>query len=133
MGKFLNVAVSLEFSKWIRGLLSAGISAGASAASSAVILPSLDSVHFAFFTSKWWMGMAAFFGTSALTSILKFLNAQPLPEEVKTVVTTVETVKKQSPSTVVTSTVQETHVVPVAAPTPPVPVPSPTNPPVSPL
>ncbi len=111
--KILNVAGSLEIGKWVRGLLSAGISGGASAASSAIVLPSLDSDHFGVFTHKWWQGLVAFFGVSAITSILKFLNAQPLPEEMKTVTSTVETTQKKPSGAVVTKTVQEVKTVPV--------------------
>jgi hypothetical protein len=109
--KILDTAATLDIQTWLRGLLSAGISGGASAITGGLIVGNIDSDHFNFSTGKFYALVFTLFVANAVVSIAKFLQSDPLPA-MKQVMTKVETVKK-SPATVVTTTVQETHQEPV--------------------
>ena len=104
-------AQNLDIAGWARGLLGAGVSGGASAIAGGIVLPSLDSDHFSVLKAKFWIAIFALFCASAVVSIAKFLQMQPLPA-MKTIETTKEIVREPQPGVVVTSTIKETHVEP---------------------
>jgi hypothetical protein len=108
----LSTASSLDFDGWIRGILSAGISGGASAVSGAIVLPALDAEDFNVYTAKFYIAIGALFLANALVSITKFLSAQPLPG-VKVVERTTQTITAATIDTPkVVETIKETHVEP---------------------
>jgi len=106
-------ARALDIQGWFRGLMSAGISGGASVIAGAIVLPSLDSHDFNVFTSKYYVALGALFCASALVSISKFLVGQPLPDykEITTTVQTLTPATISEPKTI--TTVQEKHVEPI--------------------
>ena len=103
---------NLDIGGWTRGLIGSAISGGASAIAGGIVLPSLDSDHFSVLKPRFWIAIFALFCASAIVSIAKFLQMEPLPK-MKTVVTTKEIIREPQPGVVVTSTVKETHVEPV--------------------
>ena len=106
----LSTAGNLDFDTWIRGLLSAGISGGASAVSSGFGSVVLDPKDFNPQTGKLYELMVVTFAFSAFISIAKFLQMNPLPT--KTVVTTVQTTEQGFVPPKVVTTVEETHIEP---------------------
>jgi hypothetical protein len=104
----LDAANSLDLDGWIRGLLSAGISGGASAITGGIVVTGVDPQHYNFQAGKFWILVGTLFVVNAVVSMAKFLQAHPIPE-VKTVTTTVEVTEqgKMAPKTV--TTVEETH------------------------
>jgi len=109
----LVTARALDVQGWLRGVLSAGISGGASVIAGAIVLPSLDSKDFNVFTRTYYVALAALFCASALVSISKFLVAQPLPEykEVQRTVQTTTPATTDTPKVV--ETITEKHVEPI--------------------
>jgi hypothetical protein len=107
-------ARALDIQGWFRGLLSAGISGGASVIAGAIVLPSLDSHDFNVFTAKYYVALGALFCASALVSISKFLVGQPLPDykEVTTTVQTVQPAQSAGDPKVITTTMEK-HVEPI--------------------
>lgn len=107
-------ASALDFDGWFKGILSAGISGGASAVAGSIILPALDAKDFNVYTSKFYIAIGALFIASGLVSVSKFLAAQPIPG-LKTVTTTVEKTVQQSadPAITMKKTVQEVHQEPI--------------------
>lgn len=110
----LMSAKTLDVQGWLRGVLSAGISGGASVIAGAIVLPSLDAKDFNVFTRTYYVALAALFFASALVSISKFLVAQPLPDfkEVTTTVQTLTPATASEPKTL--TTIQEKRLEPIA-------------------
>ncbi len=104
----LLVAGALDMNGWLRGLLSAGISGGASAVTGGIVVTGVDPQHYNFSAGKFWILVGTLFIVNAVVSMAKFLQAHPIPE-IKTVTTTVQTtvIDGVSPKTV--ATVSETH------------------------
>ena len=106
--KMLDVAGSMAFAGWIRGLLSAGISGGASAITGGIVVSNIDPEHYNFQAEKFWVLTGTLFMVNALVSIAKYLQANPIPQLTTTkttevteqagtkpkIVTTVSTVEK---------------------------------------
>lgn len=106
----LNV---LQWDEWLYQLISAIISGGAAAVTSAGIGPLVDSTHLNPGTWAYYkLILGMFFGTGLLKACV-YLQAHPLPT-VKTV-TTIETVEKvkANPAKTVTTTVEKTEVGPL--------------------
>ena len=103
----------LDFSDWVRGLVAAFISGGASAVTSGIVVSVKDPDHYAPMTHNFFELVGAVFVMSGIVSAMAFLRNKPLPE-VKTVTTTTQKTEKvgEPPAKVVT-TVQETHVEPL--------------------
>ena len=101
----------MNLDDWIRGLLSAAISGGASAITGGMAVSGMDPDHYSFQAGKFWILTGTLFAVSAVVSIAKFLQAHPLPD-MKTVTTTVEVTEqgKSAPKTV--TTVAETRIEP---------------------
>jgi len=110
--KLIDAASNLDYNTWVRGLVGAAISGGASSVSGAIVLPSLDSAQFNLFHPHFWIAVLAIGGSSALVSLMKFLSTEPLPR-MKQVTTTTEVVSGTAPAPVVTKTVEETHQEPI--------------------
>lgn len=113
--RMLNTAANLDIDTWFRGLLSAGISGGASAITGGIVVSGMDPAHYSFQAGKFWILTGTLFTANAVVSIAKFLQTSPLPV-LKTVTTTVEVTEqgKAAPKTV--TTVEEVKVVPVNVP-----------------
>jgi len=77
--KMFTIMGALNFADWIRGLLSAGISGGASAITSGLVVGGTDPDHFNFQTSRLWVLVGTMFLANAIVSIAKYLQAQPIP------------------------------------------------------
>ena len=106
--KMLTVAGNLDFSDWVRGLLSAAISGGSSAVSGGAGASLLAPEHFNIHNGQLYELVIGMFCFNAFISLSKFLALHPLPD-LKTVTTTVEitTQGNQAPKTV--ETVAEVH------------------------
>ena len=111
----LLAAGSLDLDSWVRGLLSAGISGGASAITGGIVVTGVDPQHYNFSAGKFWILVGTLFIVNAVVSMAKFLQAHPIPD-IKTVTTTVQTtvIGGAPPKTV--ATVSETHQEPVPKP-----------------
>lgn len=103
---------SIDFSDWVRGLLSAFIGGGASAVTSGIVVSLKDPVHYAPGTLDFFQLVFAVFAMSGLVSAMTFLRQRPIPE-LKQVITTTKTIDDGllTPNKVIT-TVQETHIEP---------------------
>jgi hypothetical protein len=111
MKGIFTAASNLDIDGWLRGLFSAAISGGASAVSGAIVLPALDANDFNVYQWKFYVAIGALFTASALTSIMKFLAATPLPN-VKQVSNTVQTIEQPGAAPKTITTVKEVHVEP---------------------
>jgi len=69
----------LKWDAWLRGLISAVISGGTSAITGSLVVGGTDPEHYNFTTGKFWVLTGSLFGASALVSLAKFLQTQPLP------------------------------------------------------
>lgn len=108
----------LDWSVWVRGIFRAGISGGAAAVSSTFGVTLIDPADWNIHTGKIKLvGLICItFAASGVVSIMKFLQAQPIPD-VKEVTTTVErTVKEKAPAATTVTTVTETHLEPLDKP-----------------
>jgi hypothetical protein len=107
----LATASNLDYDGWIRGILSAGISGGASAITGGIVVSGLDPAHYNIQVGKFWILTGTLFVVNAVVSIAKYLQNNPIPA-LKTVVTTVQvTDQGRAPQKTVT-TVEETHTEP---------------------
>ncbi len=109
----LIAAGSLDLSGWIRGLMSAGISGGASAITGGIVVTGVDPQHYNFQAGKFWILVGTLFAVNAIVSMAKFLQAHPIPE-LKTVTTTVQTIAVGNAPVKTVETVSETHQEPKA-------------------
>jgi hypothetical protein len=114
----MAAASNLDLRGWLRGLIGAGIAGGAAAVGSSTLVTGLAPDTFNFYDRKIYILIAGMFILSGITSIAKFLAGHPLPDDIKTVTTAVATEAQAGQPLKVTTTVQETHTVPVV-PTPP--------------
>jgi hypothetical protein len=112
MSPFLIMS-TLDMDGWLRGLLSAGISGGASAITGGIVVSGLDPEHYSFQAGKFWILVGTLFMANAVVSMAKFLQSQPLPG-VKTVTTSVAMVEPGHPSVI--TTVAESHIEPMVPP-----------------
>lgn len=103
----MQTAGRLDVKNWTRGLISAMISGGASAAIGATGVMGMDAAHYNFQTKAFYILVGSLFAGNAIVSVLKFLVTRPFPDLV-TVERTVEVTQapKQAPVTV--TTVKET-------------------------
>lgn len=109
----VTAAGTMDFNGWIRGLVGAAISGGASAVTGAIVLPALDAKDFNVYTSHFYVAIFALFLANALVSVSKFLAAAPLPS-LKEVTTTIQKTTPATPETPkVVETVTEVHVEPI--------------------
>jgi hypothetical protein len=106
--QLLDTASKLDISGWLRGLVGAGISGGASAIAGGLVVTGMDPEHYSFQAAKFWVLVGALFMANAIVSMAKFLQTTPLPVE-KTVTVTKETVTEGKKPPVITTTVAETH------------------------
>lgn len=108
MMKLLAVAGNLDIDTWLRGLLSAGISGGASAITGGIVVSGMDPAHYNFQAGKFYVLVGTLFAANAIVSMAKFLQSSPLPS-VKTVTTTVQTTAVGDTPVKTVATVTETH------------------------
>jgi hypothetical protein len=101
---------TLDWSLWLRGLISGFVSGGASAVVSGFTVSAVDPDHFNAATPKFYGLIAAVFLSSGVLSALNFLKQQPLPPT--TTVTTTIDVKQDPLPPKVTTITQETKVTP---------------------
>ena len=106
--RLFATAANLDIDSWLRGLLSAGISGGASAITGGVVVSGIDPEHYNFQAGKFWLLVGTLFLVNAIVSVAKFLQAHPLPD-LKTITTTVQTTDQGSAPTKTVTTVKETH------------------------
>lgn len=117
--KLLTQASTLDFRNWIRGLLSAGISGGASAVVGGFTVSGMDPHDYNFAQAKFYILVGALFVTNAVVSIAKFLSAQPLPGVMQTETTTRTITPATAVSPKIVETVKETRVEPIRPEEPP--------------
>lgn len=103
--KMLDAASSLDFSSWIRGILSAGISGGASAITGGIVVSGLDPEHYNFQAGKFWILTGTLFMVNAVVSIAKFLQSNPIPTE-RTITKTTEVTKQAGTEPKIVTTVE---------------------------
>lgn len=113
--KLVNVAGQLDFTAWVRGLLSAGISGGSAAITGGIVVSGMDPDRYNFQAGKFWILTGTLFTVNAVVSIAKFLQTHPIPD-IKTVTTSVQTIEQGNAPVKTVTTVAETHVE-TAAPT----------------
>lgn len=111
----IAAASDLDLKGWLRGLIGAGVSGGAAAVGSSTLVTGLAPQTFNFYDKKIYILIGGMFILSGITSIAKFLAQHPIPD-VKTVTTAVATEAQAGMPLKVTTTVQETHTVPIAPP-----------------
>ena len=78
--KLFAIAGNLDVATWIRGLLSAGISGGASAITGGVTTSMLAPETFNLQTGKFYVLVFGLFAMNAIVSIAKFLQSHPVPD-----------------------------------------------------
>jgi hypothetical protein len=106
----------LDFTDWIRGLVSAFVSGGASAVTTAVVAPALTP-ELAAGTAKFFILVGSVFVMSGVIGMANFLRTKPIPD-LKTVTKMAQTVTELSPTSIKVNTVTETHTEPVTEPKP---------------
>ena len=116
----MNISIgwfgNIDFTDWVRGLVSAVISGGASAVTSGFVMAANDPAKYAVGTSASLKLMTTFFLINGFLAGMNFLRTKPLPE-LKTVTTTTETTEHvKSPAATVVTTVEEVKKVPVDEP-----------------
>ncbi|HEV2201917.1 MAG TPA: hypothetical protein VGR73_19025 [Bryobacteraceae bacterium] len=79
--KMFTMIGRLDVAAWMRGLLSAGISGGASAIVSGLVVSTSDPDHFNPQSAKMWTLVGTMFAANGMVSIAKYLQAQPIPAE----------------------------------------------------
>jgi hypothetical protein len=110
---------NIDWTDWVRGLLSSFVVGGSNAVVSGGIVSLNDPEKYAFGTFKFFELIGSVFVVSGTLNMLSFLRTKPLPE-LKTVTTTTQTTEVVKPAAVVVTTVEETHQEPI--------VPSPASP-----
>lgn len=108
MSQLLFNLSNLDVSGWLRGLIGAGISGGASAVTSGFVVSVNDPDHYGFGSHKFYILVFSVFAASGVVSMAKFLSNTPLPVE-KTITTTTAVTKQGEKPPIVTTTVAETH------------------------
>lgn len=98
----------LDTTDWLRGLVAAFVSGGASAVTSGMVVSINDPKDYAIGTAKFYNLVWSVFAIAGLFSAISFLRTKPIPD-LKTVVKTVEVTSGGAIPKVVT-TVQETSV-----------------------
>jgi hypothetical protein len=112
--KMFAVATNLDFNGWARGLLSAGISGGASAVTGGLVVSGMDPSHYNFQAGKFYILVGTLFMANAVVSIAKFLQTSPIPG-LKQVETTIQkTIPATPDSPKIVETVKETHIEPIS-------------------
>ena len=106
---------SLDFGDWIRGLMSAVISGGASSVTAGFVVGAKDGDHFAVGSWNSIELMGTVFLATGILSGFNFLRTKPLPD-VKVVKTTVETTSVAKKPDIVVKTVEETRMEPRSEP-----------------
>jgi len=76
-----TAVTTMDWRGWLRGLIGAAISGGASAIATGLVVPVMDPDHWSFQAGKLYGLVATVFCVSAVVSIAKFLQASPLPGE----------------------------------------------------
>jgi hypothetical protein len=110
----IESAQNLDINTWLRGLLSAGISGGASAVVGGFTVSGMDPKDYNFSEPKFYILVGALFMTNAVVSVAKFLAAQPLPP-VKQVEKTTQTITPATADTPkMVETIKETSIEPIA-------------------
>lgn len=102
---------NLDFSDWLRGLVSAFIVGGSSAVTSGVVVSLKDPVHYAPGTLDFFELVGAVFAMSGLMGAMAFLRQKPLPD-LKQVEQTVQTTSVSGKPVSTVTTTKETSVVP---------------------
>lgn len=111
MPRAFTVANNLEIGGWVRGLLSAAISGGASAITGGIVVSGIDPSNYNFQAGKFWILTGTLFAVNAVVSMAKFLQAHPLPEE-KTVERKTQIIETPGSPAVTVTTVKETTIEP---------------------
>jgi|ERR1019366_4491371 hypothetical protein len=107
--RLLDVAGNLDIGGWLRGLIGAGVSGGASAITGGIVVSGMDPSQYNFQAGKFWILTGTLFAVNAIVSIAKFLQTHPLPDE-KVVVKTVEVTSQPGTKPTTVTTVAETSV-----------------------
>ncbi len=105
-----NFLESFDWGDWAAGLIAGFVGGGASAVVGSLAISFQDPKDFSIGTTKFLSVAGTIFLVSGILNAAMYLKQNPIPK-VKTVVT-VETVKQESPTTVVRKTVEETRVDP---------------------
>lgn len=103
MGKGLG---TLDWSDWLRGIFAAFIGGGAGAVTSGVVVSMNDPKDYNLYTSKFYHLVIAVFAVNGLISMFAFLHQRPVPDQIKTVLTTEKI--EVSPEAVITTKVEKT-------------------------
>ena len=103
----------LDTSDWIRGMVAAFIGGGAGAVTSAFSVTAVDPEHFQMGGTKFFEVAGMVFLITGFLNMMAFLRTKPIPD-MKTVTTAVATTMQPGQPPKVVTTVQETHVEPVA-------------------
>lgn len=98
----------LDFSDWIRGLVSGFISGGANAISAAFVAPAL-SPDLAVGTSKFFIMVGSMFLMSGTLSMMNYLRTKPIPD-LKTVTSATAVISQAGTSPTIIKTVTESHI-----------------------
>lgn len=106
--KLIDTASNLDVDGWVRGLLSAAISGGASAVTGGLVVTGMDPTTYNFQAGKFYILVGTLFAANAVVSMAKFLQTQPIPAT-KTVTTMVATTQAAGTMPVTTTVVSETH------------------------
>jgi hypothetical protein len=103
----------LDWTNWIRGVVSGFVSGGASAVVSGFTVGLMDSTDYNLQNGKLWTLIVALFIVNGVLGMMLYLAKSPLPD-VKQVTTKVQTTETRGkpPATIVT-TVEETHIEPM--------------------
>lgn len=104
---------NLDVDGWLRGLLSAAISGGASAVTGGLVVSGMDPSHYNFQAGKFYILVGTLFAANAVVSMAKFLQSSPLPTT-KIVTTTTAVTEQANQPPVITKTVAETRQEPIA-------------------
>jgi uncharacterized membrane protein len=100
----------LDWSNWVKGIMSGFISGGASAVVSGFTVGLMDSKDYNFQNGKLWTLIVTLFIVNGVLGMMLYLTKSPLPG-VKQITTTVQTTEiKTKPAATVVTTVEETHV-----------------------
>lgn len=99
---------TLDWSDWLRGVISAFVGGGAGAVTSGIAVSMGDPQQYNMGTQKFYVLVVSVFLASGVLNMMAFLRNKPIPD-VKTVTTT-ETVEHQThPPATVTTTVEKTE------------------------
>jgi hypothetical protein len=103
----------VDWTDWVRGLVSSFVVGGSNAVVSGGIVSLNDPEKYAFGTFKFFELIGSVFIVSGTLNMLSFLRTKPLPD-LKTVTTTLHVTEPPDKSgAIVSTTVAETHVEPL--------------------